>query len=162
MKALIAVVMFLFGVFVGVLVVPMFKEFSTPFYAEEEYSTPRIKTLLNEFGIILPLEANDVNLFLSRNGETKRLWVKFDCPTEAKEDFINKLNSTHHGLFNRIIETPKMIDGTPIIWWTYSNSFQYIEFRDMCVAYDELLHNLYIYAVSGDSEPKASVEREED
>ena len=162
MKALIAVVMFLFGVFVGVLVVPMFKEFSTPFYAEEEYSTPRIKTLLNEFGIILPLEANDVNLFLSRNGETKRLWVKFDCPTEAKEDFINKLNSTHHGLFNRIIEPPKMIDGTPIIWWTYSNSFQYIEFRDMCVAYDELLHNLYIYAVSGDSEPKASVEREED
>ena len=162
MKALIAVVMFLFGLFVGILVVPMFKEFSTPFYAEEEYSTPRIKTLLNEFGIILPLEANDVNLFLSRNGETKRLWVKFDCPVEAKEDFITRLNSTHSGLFNRIIETPKMIDGSPIMWWNYSNSFQYIEFRDMCVAYDELLHNLYIYAVSGDSEPKASVEREED
>ena len=153
MKALIAVVMFLFGIFVGILVVPMFKEFSTPYYAEEEYSMPRIKTLLNEFGIILPLEANDVNLFLSRNDETKRLWVKFDCPPEAKEEFLNKLNTTHSGLFNRIIESPKMIDGTPIIWWTYSNSFQYIEFRDMCVAYDELMHKVYIYAISGDESP---------
>lgn len=159
MKALIAVVMFLFGVFVGVLVVPMFKEFSTPYYAEEEYSTPRIKTLLNEFGIILPLEASDINLFLSRNGEEKRLWVKFDCPLEAKDDFINKLNSTHSGLFNRIVESPKMIDGMPIGWWTFSNSFQYIEFRDMCVAYDELMHRVYIYAVSGDS-PSADPDEE--
>jgi len=158
MKVLIAVVMFLFGVFVGILVMPMFKEFSTPYYVEEEYSTPRIKSLLNEFGIILPLEANDINLFLSRNGEITRLWVKFDCPTEAKEEFINKLNTTHSGLFNRIIETPKMIDGTPIIWWTYSNSFQYIEFRDMCVAYDELLHKLYIYAISGDETPSPTDE----
>ena len=159
MKILIAVVMFLFGVFVGVLVVPMFKEFSTPYYAEEEYSTPRIKTLLNEFGIILPLEASDINLFLSRNGEEKRLWVKFDCPVEATEDFITKLNSTHRGLFNRIVESPKMIDGMPIIWWTYSNSFQYHEFRGMCVAYDDLMHKVYIYAVSGDS-PSAPPDEE--
>ena len=152
MKVLIAVVMFLFGLFVGILIVPMFNEFSAPMYTEEEYSTPRIKTLLNEFHIVLPLDAADVNLFLSRHGEKKQLWVKFECPPEAKEDFINRLNSTHAGLFNRIIESPKMLDGTPIVWWSYSNSFHYYEFNDMCVAYDEFLHNLYIYAVSGDSE----------
>ncbi len=156
MKVLIAVVMFLFGVFVGVLVVPMFNVFSTPFYAEEEYSAPRIKTILNEFGVILPVEATDINLFLSRSGESKRVWVKFDCPPEAKDDFVNKLNSMHHGLFNRIIESPKMLDGTPVIWWTYSNSFQYIEFKDMCVAYDEMMHRLYLYAVSGDSDSQES------
>ena len=152
MKVLIAIVMFLFGLFVGILIIPMFNEFSTPMYVEEEYSTPRIKTLLNEFGITLPLEAVDVNLFLSRKGETKRLWVKFECPPEAKEDFINRLNSTHAGLFNRFIESPKMFDGSPIVWWSYSNSFHYYEFSDMGVAYDEILHNMYIYAVSGDSE----------
>ena len=151
MKVLIAVVMFLFGLFVGILVMPMFNEFSSAMYIEEEYSTPRIKTLLNEFGIILPLEASDINLFLSRNGEEKRLWVKFDCPEEAKEDFITKLKSTHPGLFNRIVESPKMIDGMPIIWWTYSNSFKYYEFGGMCAAYDDLMHKVYIYAVSGDA-----------
>ncbi len=162
MKVLIAVVMFLFGLFVGVLVVPMFKEFSTPFYAEEEYSTPRIKTLLNEFGVILPVEATDINLFLQRKGEVQRVWVKLDCPPEAKEAFVGKLNSMHSGLFNQIIESPKMIDGTPIIWWTYSNSFHYYEFKDMCVAYDELMHRLYLYAVSGDVEPQPPAHPEED
>jgi len=152
MKVLIAIVMFLFGLFVGILVFPMFQEFSTPMYAEEEYSTPRIKTLMNEFGIILPMEAADINLFLSRHGEKKQLWVKFECQPEVEEEFVNRLNATHAGMFNRIIESPKMFDGTPIIWWTYSNSFQYIEFKDMCVAYDEFLHKVYIYAVSGDSE----------
>ena len=51
MKVLIAVVMFLFGLFVGILVVPTFKEFSTPLYLEEEYSTPRIKSILIGFGV---------------------------------------------------------------------------------------------------------------
>ncbi len=162
MKVLIAVVMFLFGLFVGILIVPTFKEFSTPMYSEEEYSTPRIKTLLNEFGIVLPLEAANVNLFLSRQGETKRLWVKFECMPEVKEDFVNSLNAAHSGLFNRLVESPKMMDGSPIIWWTYSNSFQYIEFRDMCVAYDDLMHNLYIYAVSGDLDSSSAASPDED
>ena len=47
MKALIAIVMFLFGLFVGLLVFPTFKEFSVPLYLEEEYSTAHAKILLN-------------------------------------------------------------------------------------------------------------------
>ncbi len=148
MKILIAVVMFLFGLFVGILVVPTFKEFSTPMYSEEEYSTPRIKTLLNEFGIILPLDATNVNLFTKHDGEKKQLWMKFECTPEVKAEFVSQLESRHSGLFNRVIESPKMLDGTPIIWWTYTDSFQYIEFKDMCVAYDEILRNLYVYAVN--------------
>ena len=68
MKTLIAIVMFLFGLFVGILVVLTFKEFSSPLYMEEEYSTPRIKTLLYGFGITLPQEASDINLFLAQDG----------------------------------------------------------------------------------------------
>ena len=148
MKVLIAVVMFLFGVFVGILVVPTFKEFSTPMYLEEEYSSPRIKTLLREFGITLPLEAADVNLFLKQDGTKKQLWVKFECSPEVRDVFIEKLNMEHAGMFNREIETPKMFDGTMISWWSYRNTFRYYEFNGMCAAYDDIMRNLYIYATS--------------
>ena len=152
MKALIAIVMFLFGLFVGILVVLTFKEFSSPLYLEEEYSTPRIKTLLSGFGVTLPPEASDINLFLAQNGTKKQIWLKFECPQEAKDAFVEKLNLNHSGLFNREIESPKMQDGTPITWCTYSNSFRYYEFKDMCVSYDEFLRNLYLYAVSDGGE----------
>ena len=148
MKVLIAVVMFLFGVFVGILVVPTFKEFSTPMYLEEEYSSPRIKTLLREFGITLPLEAADVNLFLKQDGPKKQLWVKFECSPEVRDVFIEKLNMEHAGMFNREIETPKMFDGTMISWWSSRNTFRYYEFNGMCAAYDDIMRNLYIYATS--------------
>ena len=148
MKVLIAVVMFLFGVFVGILVIPTFKEFSTPLYLEEEYSTPRIKTILNGFGVMLPLEASNVNLFTRQDGKKKQVWMKFECSPEVKDEFVEQLNSRHSGLFNQVIETPKMQDGSPIIWWTYSNTFHYYEFKDMCVAYDDILRNLYLYAVN--------------
>ena len=148
MKALIAVVMFLFGLFVGILIVPTFKEFSTPLYMEEEYSTPRIKSILNGFGVILPLEVSNVNLFTKQDGEKKTVWMKFECSPEVKDEFVDQLNARHSGLFNRVIETPKMLDGTPITWWTYSNTFHYYEFKDMCVAYDEILRNLYLFAVN--------------
>ena len=152
MKALIAIVMFLFGLFVGILIIPTFKEFSTPLYMEEEYSTPRVKTLLHGFGIVLPPEASDVNLFLAQDGAKKQVWVKFECPADVKDAFVEKLNLNHAGLFNREIESPKMQDGTPITWWTYSNSFRYYEFKDMCVSYDDLLRNLYLYAISDGTE----------
>ena len=160
MKALIAIVMFLFGLFVGILIVPTFKEFSSPLYMEEEYSTPRIKTLLHGFGITLPPEASDINLFLAQDGAKKQVWLKFECSQDVKDDFVEKLNMNHSGLFNREIATPKMQDGTPITWWTYSNSFRYYEFRDLCVSYDELLRNLYLYAVSdgGESVPSSLTE----
>ena len=148
MKVLIAIVMFLFGVFVGVLVMPMFNEFGSPMSFEEEYSMPRIKTLLHGFGITLPLEASDINLFVKQSGLDKQLWVKFECPPDAKDAFVAKLMSSHSGLFNREVESPKMMDGTPITWWTYNNTLRYYEFMDMCGAYDETLHNFYIYAVS--------------
>ena len=148
MKVLIAVVMFLFGVFVGLLIVPTFKEFSTPMYIEEEYSSPRIKTLLREFGITLPLEAADVNLFLKQDGQKKQLWVKFECSPEVKEALVAKLNSSHAGMFNSEIESPKMFDGTMITWWSYSNTFRYYEFDGMCAAYDDILRNFYIYATT--------------
>ena len=67
MKVLIAIVMFLFGLFVGILIIPTFKEFSTPMYSEEEYSTPRMKTVLSGFGITLPREAVDINLYLKQD-----------------------------------------------------------------------------------------------
>jgi len=155
MKVLIAVVMFLFGLFVGILVIPAFKEFSEPLYLEEEYSTPRIKSILHEFGITLPLEVADINLFTTQDTARKKVWMKFECSPEVKDDFVSELDSTHSGLFNRVIESPKMMDGTPITWWTYSNSFHYYEFKNMCVAYDEVLRNLYLFAVSGESEPSA-------
>ena len=148
MKVLIAIVMFLFGLFVGILVVPTFQEFSTPLYSEEEYSTPRIKSILNGFGVTLPLEASNLNLFLKQDGAKKQVWVKFECSEAVKDALIEELSGKHPGLFNREIETPKMLDKSPIVWWTYVNSFRYYEFKDMCVAYDEFLHNLYLYAVS--------------
>ena len=151
MKVLIAVVMFLFGLFVGILVIPTFREFSSPLYAEEEYSTPRIKTILNGFGVVLPLEASDINLFLKQNESKKQVWVKFVCPADAKEDFIQQLTAKHSGMLNREVEQPKMFDGTVITWWTFLTSYRYYEFNGMCVAYDEVLHNLYLYAVSGDA-----------
>ena len=161
MKVLIAVVMFLFGLFVGILVIPTFKEFSTPLYLEEEYSTPRIKSLLSGFGIVLPLEASNVNLFMKQDGENKQVWMKFECSEEVKDEFVTQLASRHSGLFNRVIEAPKMLDGTPIIWWTYSNAFHYYEFKDMCVAYDEVLRNLYLYAATGDSDSSVFPAQEE-
>ena len=151
MKVLIAIVLFLFGLFVGILVVPAFKEFSTPLYMEEEFSTPRIKSILNGFGVTLPLEASDLNLFLRQDGNKRQVWMRLECPEEVKDDFVEQLNLKHPGLFNREIETPKMIDGSPIVWWTYRNSLRYYEFKDMCVAYDDILRRLYLYAVSDDA-----------
>ena len=156
MKVLIAIVMFLFGLFVGVLIVPTFKEFSSPMYIEEEYSTPRIKSLLHEFGITLPLEAANVNLYLKQNGLKKQLWVKFECTPDVRDDFMMQLNSNHSGLFNHEIETPVMFDKTPITWWSYRSKFRYYEFHEMCAAYDDLTRTLYLYAVSDDSEPEVS------
>ncbi len=147
MKALIAIVMFLFGLFVGVLVVPTFQEFSSSMYSEEEYSTPRIKTLLNDFGITLPTETTDINLFMTQDGEKKQVWMKCECSPEVKDEFVESLNVKHSGLFNRVIVSPKMMNGTPVAWWTFRNTFRYYEFHDMCVAYDELLRNLYLYAI---------------
>ena len=148
MKVLIAIVMFLFGLFVGILVVPMFNEFGSPMSFEEEYSSPRIKTLLHGFGITLPLEASGVNVFMKQNGIEKQIWVKFECSSEVRDAFIENLTASHSGLFNSEIEPPKMMDGTPVTWWTFNKTFRYYEFKDMCAAYDETLHNFYIYAVS--------------
>jgi len=157
MKILIAVVMFLFGLFVGILAMPFISEVTSPLYLEEEYSTPRIKTLLHGFGITLPLEASDVNLFLKQDGQVKHLWLKFECPQETTDAFVAQLSASHSGLFNREIETPKLFDGSPITWWTYRNSYRYYEFNDMCAAYDDLMRNFYLYAVSdGSSKPSAS------
>ena len=153
MKVLIAIVMFLFGVFVGVLIMPFFNEFGAPMSFEEEYSTPRIKTLLHGFGITLPLEASGINLFMKQNGQDKQIWVKFECSPEVKDAFIENLTASHSGHFNSEVESPKMMDGSPITWWTYSRSFRYYEFKNMCAAYDESLRVFYIYAISSGAEP---------
>ena len=150
MKVLIAIVMFLFGLFIGILIIPAFKEFSNPLSVEEEYSTPRIKTILSGCGIILPLEAADVNLFLRQSETKKQVWLKFECTDEVKEAFMQQLNSKHAGMFNREIETPKMFDGSVISWWTFRNTFRYYEFNGMCAAYDDTLHTLYLYAIQDD------------
>lgn len=163
MKVLIAVVMFLFGLFVGILVMPMFNEFSSAMYIEEEYSTPRIKTILHGFGITLPLEASDVNMFLKQDGQDKQVWVKFSCSSEVKDAFVERLRASRSGYFNHEIASPKMMDGTPITWWTYSNTFPYYEFKDIGTAYDEVLQNFYIFAVSGpEPEPSMITEAEGD
>jgi hypothetical protein len=165
MKVLIAVVMFLFGIFVGILVVPMFKEFSTPMYIEEEYSSARVKSLLHEFDITLPLEAQDINLFLKQNGSKKEIWVKFECSPEVRDEFVAQIDAGHSGLFSREVSSPQMFDGTMITWWSFRNSFRYYEFHGMCAAYDDTLRQLYLYAVSDDSEqehfPEASESFEE-
>ena len=148
MKVLIAIVMFLFGFFVGLLVMPTFSEFSAPLSLEEEYSSPRIKSLLHEFDITLPIEATDINVFYKQNGQTKQLWVKFVCPPEARDVFIAEMTAKHSGMFNREIESPTMADGTMITWWSYRNTFRYYEFKGMCVAYDDVLQNVYIYSTS--------------
>lgn len=161
MKALIAIVMFLFGLFVGILAMPFINETVTPLYIEEEYSTPRIKTLLHGFGITLPLEATDINFFLKQNGTSKQLWLKFECSPEVKDEMIDQLNAKHAGMFNREIESPKMFDGTVITWWSYRNSFRYYEFNGMCAAYDDLLHVFYLYAVSDGSEERMNSHEEQ-
>ena len=147
MKVLIAIVMFLFGLFIGILIIPAFQEFSSPMSVEEEYSTPRIKTILSGCGVILPLEAADVNLYLRHNENKKQIWLKFECSDEVKEAFIQQLNSKHAGMFNREIETPKMFDGSVITWWTFRNTFRYYEFNGMCAAYDDVLRQLYLYVI---------------
>ena len=150
MKVLIAIVMFLFGLFIGLLIIPTFQEFSTPMSVEEEYSTPRIKTILSGCGISLPLEAADVNLYLRQDENKKQIWMKFECSDEVKEAFMQQLNTKHAGMFNREIETPKMFDGSPVSWWTFRDSFRYYEFNGMCAAYDDTLHTLYLYAIQDD------------
>ena len=131
MKVLIAIVMFLLGLFIGILIIPAFNEFSNTMSMEEEYSTPRIKTILSGCGIILPLEAADVNLYLRQSENKKQIWLKFECSDEVKEAFMQQLNSKHPGMFNREIETPKMFDGSMVTWWTFRNSFRYYEFNGM-------------------------------
>ena len=150
MKILIAVVMFLFGLFIGILIIPAFQEFSSPMSVEEEYSTPRIKTILSGCGITLPLEAADVNLYLRQSENKKQVWLKFECSDEVKEAFMQQLNAKHAGMFNREIETPKMFDGSAVSWWTFRNTFRYYEFSGMCAAYDDVLHTLYLYAIQDD------------
>lgn len=153
MKVLIAIAMFLFGLFVGILIVPTFKEFSTSYSIEEEYSTPRVKSILYEFGITLPLETSDLNLFLKQDGGKKQVWVKFECSEEVMNALIEQLNGKHSGLFNREVETPKMFDGTPIVWWSFpvvtasQTSLRYYEFKDMCAVYDDLLRTFCLYAI---------------
>ena len=147
MKVLIAIVMFLFGLFVGILIIPTFQEFSAPLYVEEEYSVPRVKSILHEFGITLPLEASEVNLYTKQDGSKKQLWVKFECSSDVHDAFVEQLKSKLPGMFNREIETPKMFDGSPITWWSYRNTFRYYEFSGMCAAYDDLMRNFYIYAI---------------
>ena len=88
MKVLIAIVMFLFGLFIGILIIPAFQEFSTPRSVEEEYATPRIKTILSGCGITLPIEAADVNLYLRQDEHKKQVWLKFECSDEVKEAFM--------------------------------------------------------------------------
>ena len=148
MKALIAIVMFIFGVFVGLLVTPTLQEFSSTMYLEEEYSAPRVKSQLRSFGITLPPEAMDINVFLTQNGATRQVWAKFECSPEVKEAFIERLNSSHQGHFNRVLPTPKTLEGMGISWWTFQDSYQYYEFKDLCAAYDDFLHNMYLYAIS--------------
>ena len=148
MKALIAIVMFLFGIFVGILVVPMFNEFSDSMCLEEEYSSPRIKSILREFGIVLPFEAEDTNLYLKQDGPKKQIWVKFGCSPEVRDAFVAQLNSEHSGMFRREVESPRMLDGTPITWWSYNTTLKYYEFSDMCATYDDTLRSLCLYAVS--------------
>ena len=153
MKVLIAIVMFLFGIFVGLLIMPTFQEFSSSMYIEEEYSMPKLKTILREFGITLPPEATEINLFSKQDGQKKQLWVKFECSPEVRDELITALNSKFSGMFNREIESPKMLNGTVIPWWSYRNTFLYYEFHGMCAAYDDILRTFYIYAVSeGDAD----------
>ena len=155
MKVLIAIVMFLFGLFIGILIIPTFKEFSSPMSVEEEYSTPRIKTILSGCGITLPLEAADVNLYLRQNENRKQVWLKFECSDEVKEAFMQQLNSKHAGLFNREIEKPEMFDGSVVTWWTFRETFRYYEFNGMCAAYDDSLHTLYLYAIQDEDSPES-------
>lgn len=158
MKALIAIVMFLFGLFVGILSTPFIKEFVTPLYIEEEYSTPRIKTLLQGFGVTLPLDAANINLYFKQSGTAKQMWLKFECSPEDKDAFIEELTAKHSGLFNREIEPPKMFDGTVITWWSYRSSYRYYEFNDMCAAYDDVLRTMYLYGVSDGKQDDSSKE----
>ena len=146
MKALIAIVMFIFGVFVGLLVTPFLQEFSATMYQEEEYSTPRVKTLLRGFGITLPPEVADLNVFQKQDGEKREVWMKFECSPETKDEFIESLNRSHAGHFNRELKSPRTYEGANISWWTFQTSYNFYEFNNICVAYDELLHNLYLYA----------------
>ena len=147
MKALIAIVMFIFGIFVGLLVTPFLQEFTTTMYEEEEYSTPRVKTLLHGFGITLPAEATDLNVFQKQDGTTRQVWVKFECPPEARDEFVAKLSTSHSGHFNRELPVPRTYEGMNISWWTFQPSYRLNEFNEMCMAYDDLLHNVYLYAI---------------
>ena len=148
MKALIAIVMFIFGIFVGLLVTPFLQEFSTTMYEEEEYSTPRVKTMLRGFGITLPAEVADLNVFQKQDGEKREVWMKFECSTETKDEFVESLNRSHSGHFNREMKPPRTYEGMNISWWTFQSSYHFYEFNNICVAYDELLHNLYLYAIA--------------
>ena len=158
MKVLIAIVMFLFGIFVGLLVTPFLQEFSATMYEEQEYSTPRVKTILRGFGITLPPEATDLNVFQRQDGKKREVWVKFECPPEARDEFIESMNGSHSGHFNRELAAPRTYDGTMISWWTFQPSYHRYEFNNICVAYDDMLHNLYLYAIA-DLETHSSGER---
>lgn len=148
MKALIAIVMFIFGVFVGLLVTPFLQEFSATMYEEEEYSTPRVKSLLRGFGITLPLEVADLNVFQKQDGSSRQVWVKFECSPETKDEFVESLTRSHAGHFNRELVPPRTYEGAAISWWTFQSSYLHYEFDNISMAYDELLHNLYLYAIA--------------
>ena len=150
MKILIAVVMFLLGLFIGILVVPTFKEFSNTMYGEEEYSSDRIKAVLREFGISsAPSEATVLNLFMKQDGEKKELWVRINCPAEARALFVEELSRRRSGRFNgEEPPAPKKQDGSAILWWGYHDVSGKEEFSDLCVGYDDLNPYLFLYAVS--------------
>ena len=148
MKVLIAIVMFIFGIFVGLLVTPFLQEFSATMYEEEEYSTPRVKTMLRGFGITLPAEVTDLNVFQKQDGEKREVWMKFECSPETRDEFIESLNRSHSGHFNREMAVPRTYAGANISWWTCQPSYHFYEFHNISVAYDELLHNLYLYAIA--------------
>ena len=151
MKVLIAVVMFLLGIFIGILIVPTFKEFSDSMYAEEEYSSDRIDAILRDFGITsIPPDASHFSLFMKQDGEKKELWLKFNCPAGDKAAFIEELSSRHAGRFNEDVPpVPKTQDGSAVTWWAYNSASGKNEFSDLCVAYDDFARCIFLYAVSG-------------
>ena len=160
MKILIAAVMFLLGLFIGILVVPTFKEFSNSMYVEEEYSSKHVQEILRDFGIsMVPPEASVVNLFLKQDGEKKELWVQLHCPAEAQAVFLEELSRRHSGHFNGSEPPmPKMQNGNPITWWTYHNASGKEEYSDLCVGCDEFSRDLFLYTFSevGEKPPVSS------
>ena len=89
-----------------------------------------------------------VNVFQKQDGSSRQVWVKFECSPETKDEFVESLNRSHAGHFNRELVPPRTYEGAVISWWTFQSSYLHYEFDSICMAYDELLHNLYLYAIA--------------